>query len=108
MEVVTNQLLSRQSLLNYHRAHWVEDVTEECPKCGQKETIEHFIFDCNGYKDPRDEMEKEVELLLHLNGKDAEKITMKVLTGNMDNEQILNNQVIQCFHTFIKSTERFS
>ena len=70
--------------------------------------IEHYIFDCGGYKEHRDEMEREVELLLHLNGKDAEKITMKVLTGNVDDEQTLNKQVIQCFHNFIKSTERFS
>ena len=48
-----NQLLCGHTRLNSHQAKINPNQTDVCSRCNVPETVEHYLFDCDMYKEQR-------------------------------------------------------
>ena len=106
-EVFVNQILVGQCKLNFQLSKYCEDIKEECPNCVQKETVEHFIYDCPAYAEKREDLEKNIEEVLYRYDQTATKLDLRVLSGNLDGDKNMNRQLSRHFQDFLQSTGRF-
>ena len=80
---VMNQLISGNSNLNYMISKIDNTKSELCDTCKVKETINHYIYDCNTYDEDRKMLEKDIERLLAAYGlQHIPDINLKLMTGN--------------------------
>ena len=61
---VMNQLISGNSYLNYMIPKIDNTKSELCDTCKVKETINHYIYDCDTYDEDRQMLEKDIERIL--------------------------------------------
>ena len=106
-EVFVNQILIGQCKLNFQLSKYCEDIKESCPNCDKKETVEHFLYDCPAYKEKRDELEKNVEEILNRYDQTANKLDLRVLSGNLDGDPNMNRQLSWYFQEFLQSSGRY-
>ena len=73
----------------------------------KKETIQHYIFECEIYNSHREVLEREVVRTLLRNDIKITFINLKVLTGNLDDtNRLINNELRPAFGNFLRSTGR--
>ena len=105
--VTPNQLLSGHSNLNYSRSKRNKDVSGICLKCGVKEDLFHFVFDCIKWNKYRDILEEKVLKALH--SYKGVNINLKTVLGMNENLSTKTNHdiTVACLE-FIRNTGRFS
>ena len=80
-----NLLISGNSNLNYMIAKIDNTKSELCDTCKVKETINHFIYDCETYGEDRNVLAKDIEKILAAYGLQLiPDINLKRMTGNLD------------------------
>ena len=103
-----NQILCGHSRLNSHQAKINPNQTNECSKCKVPETVEHYLFDCDMYKEEREELEEVVEGVLAREGVNTGIIDIKVLSGNIEGiSKEARSELVGALLKFIKCTKRF-
>ena len=94
VELTRNQIITGQVALNYLKAKIDSTKSNKCDFCDKKETIQHYIFECEKYNSHREVLEKEVERILLRNDIKITFINLKVLTGNLDDtNRLINNEL---------------
>ena len=82
---VMNQLISGNSNLNYMISKIDNTKSELCYTCKVKETINHYIYDCDAYDENRKMLEKDIERILAAYGlQHIPDINLKLMTGNIE------------------------
>ena len=72
------------------------------------ETVEHYLFDCDMYKEEREELEEVVEGVLAREGVNTGIIDIKVLSGNIEGiSKEARSELVGALLKFIKCTKRF-
>ena len=63
-----NRLLLGHFSLNSHKARIDKKITKLCEKCHQPEATNHYLFQCESYKEERETLETVVEDILKREG----------------------------------------
>ena len=67
-----------------------------------------YLFDCDMYKEERDELEDAVESILDRKGKSIGVIDIKVLAGNIEGiSKEARTELVGALLNYIKCTKRF-
>ena len=102
-----NQVVSGQVALNYLISKIDSTKSDKCEVCNEKETIQHYIFVCQKYKLDRSILERDIEEILARNDIKIPVISLKTLTGNLEEVNInINFELRNAFGKFLRSTGR--
>ena len=77
--------------------------TAQCPHCGEVETIEHFLLDCDQYFDERSIMFISICNIIRY----PPILTQKLLLGGEDFSIERNRKIICAVAIYIRNTRRF-
>ena len=81
--------------------------SELCDTCKVKETINHYIYDCDTYDEDRKMLEKDIEIILAAYG--LQHINLKLMTGNLEEApRAANLELRGALASFITQTGRFT
>ena len=103
-----NQLISGSSYLNNMIPKIDNTKSELCDTCIVKETINHYIYDCDTYDEDRKMLEKDIERILAAYGlQHIPNINLKLMTGDLEEApRAANLELRGALAGFIKRTER--
>ena len=104
-----NQLLCGHSTLNGHMSKINANVSELCSTCKVPETVEHYLYDCDNYKEDRMILDQTIQEILSREDMLGGVIDLRVMAGNIVNiskeaRMELGGALLQ----FIKCTKRFT
>ena len=107
---VMNQLISGISNLNYMLSKIDNIKSELCDTCKVKETINHYIYDCDTYDEDRKMLEKDIERIQAAYGlQRIPDINLKLMTGNLEEApRAANLELRGALAGFITRTESFT
>ena len=106
---VINQLISGNAYLNYMVSKIDTSKSELCDSCKTRETINHYLYDCERYDRERIELEKDLERILTTHGlQHISDINIKVMTGNLEEaSKTANLELRNALTLYISKTKRF-
>ena len=106
---VINQLISGNAYLNYMVSKIDTSKSELCDSCKTRETINHYLYDCERYNRERIELEKDLERILTTHGlQHISDINIKVMTGNLEEaSKTANLELRNALTLYISKTKRF-
>ena len=61
VETITNQIITGQVELNRKAFKIDKTLSYLCESCLEKETIQHYVFHCEKYKNKRNDLGRDVE-----------------------------------------------
>ena len=105
-----NQLISGNSYLHYMIPKIDNTKSELCDTCKVKETINHYIYDCDSYDEDRKMLEKDIERILAAYGlQHIPDINLKLMTGDLgEAPRAANLELRGALAGFITRTGRFT
>ena len=103
-----NQLLCGHSKLNGHMSKINTNVSELCSTCNVPETVEHYLYDCENYKEDRKVLEQTTQGILSREDVLGGVIDLRVIAGNIANmSKEARMELSDALLQFIKCTKRF-
>ena len=102
-----NQLISGQTKLNGHLAHFVDNISPQCDLCGIYEDTHHYLFQCDKYQVQRKDLELEVELAIKDEESTVSVIDEHLLLGQKGLSKDARVEVTQALLRYIAGTSRF-
>ena len=90
--------------LNKHLHKIGLSETDQCPHCGEVETIEHFLLDCNQFFDERSVMFVSICYIVGY----PPRLTQRLLLGGGDFSAEKNRKIIRALAIYIRKTGRFN
>ena len=90
------------SALGEHRFKYnlIDDAS--CPSCGQRETLSHYLFDCQTYAASRTEFYDSLTQL-NLDTNNKQQLLNTILHGNTTNDADL----LKCIFKYMRDSQRF-
>ena len=100
-----NQLLCGHSKLNGHMSKINTNVSELCFTCNVPETVEHYLYDCENYKEDRRGLEQTTQGIL---SREGGVVNLRVMAGNIANiSKEARMELSDALLQFIECTKRF-
>ena len=106
-EVTVNQIITGHCQLNHHMAKLSDQISGNCPNCGEEETIQHFIYECPAYKTERHFLENDIENILHRYNESGHNLDLATITGQIDGHKQLKKELLSSFKNYLLSSNRF-
>ena len=104
-----NQLLSSHNKLNYSRYRMGMVLSPNCSKCGEPESVFHFVFHCERYTRIRRVLLNKIRTI-NKNEKARwfSEISFSTLCGQRNDVSLdINKKLLSAFLDFLKETGRF-
>ena len=102
------QLASGHCKLNHYLSNIGVDTLPECV-CGEREDVDHFLFDCECYSRYRYDLVQQMNLLCETNMANLKSFSWKTILGQERSYgRELNGKIVEQVIAFIRKTKRLA
>ena len=90
--------------LNKHLYRINKSDTDQCPHCGDVETIKHFLLECDHYYDQREKLFVDIATIIR---RPLINLTLKLVLGGDLFPLSVNRRIVEALSVYLRNTDRY-